>query len=218
MSRFKLLPHWCFTATLPAFYDTESGTAIEQTARLHGVVESLINDYNKYVDEINKTINEFIESSDKDFECFTNKIIKICHDYIKMIDEKIKMQDSVIADAVNYMKTNLGTTLTEVIRSMRDSGELNEYVLSAFDDVVDRLTSLETFKTNTETKLTELDTFKTNSEIRLNDLETFNTNQETLNTNHDDRISSLESIHSYGVYDESNESLTFVFDEKEGEL
>ena len=34
MTRFKGLPHWCMTGRGPAFYDTESATAIEMVAKL----------------------------------------------------------------------------------------------------------------------------------------------------------------------------------------
>ena len=55
----KPLPKWVLTNEYPAFYDTESVTAIEMVAKLYGKMEELITTYNEFVDEINKTIADF---------------------------------------------------------------------------------------------------------------------------------------------------------------
>lgn len=49
----KKLPHWVVNDNRPAFYDTESATAIEQTAKLYGAMSEVI-------DEVNKKIEEFM--------------------------------------------------------------------------------------------------------------------------------------------------------------
>ena len=71
----KKLPHWCITDIFPAFYDFESLTSIEQTARLYAAMQGIIEGCNKYSEELNKTIEEFINTFDNSvFE----KQIKTC--------------------------------------------------------------------------------------------------------------------------------------------
>lgn len=141
--KIKLLPHWCLTGTRPAFYDTESATAVEQTAKLYGVINEIIDGYNKTVDELNTTITEFIESTNNDQEEFKEHIDKIVHDYIEMLDEKIKLQDKEIAEAVSFMKDNLSESVNQVVQEMVENGEIDEAILSAMGTLESRVTTLE---------------------------------------------------------------------------
>lgn len=125
IDRIKLLPHWCITDKHPAFYDTESVTVIEQTARLYAAMRTLQEDYNKYVDEVNKVIEEFINTSNADQEEFENKITTIVHNYIEMLDEKIKIQDKEIEEFGLYMKNNIESTANGLIKEMLASGEID---------------------------------------------------------------------------------------------
>lgn len=128
----KPLPHWCMTGEHPAFYDTESRTTIQMVARLYSKMEELIEDYNGYIDNINDAITEFEESTDQkitEFEETINGIIdeftetingKIADQNLEIetfegtVNGKIADQDLVIADAVNYMKTNLNQIVTDL--------------------------------------------------------------------------------------------------------
>ena len=152
MTRFKGLPHWCMTGTRPAFYDTESATAIEMVAKLYGSYSELVEDYNKYVDEINKAILEFETGVISDTTTFKETITKIVHDYIKMIDDKVKIQDDTIADAVSYMKSNIVYAITETVEEMKTSGELAEIVVDGFNDLVARVTTTEETITSVDAK------------------------------------------------------------------
>lgn len=148
--RIKLLPHWCITETSPAFYDTESKTAVGQTAKLYAAMRELQEDYNNYVNETNAVITDFIHNVNADQEEFINSINKIMHDYIAMLDEKIKMQDSVIADAVQYMKTNLNNSINELLTDMQEQGKLNALILKSFNELGSRVDKLEDIIPNYE--------------------------------------------------------------------
>lgn len=128
----KLLPHWVLTDNHPAFYDTESRTAIQMVARLYGKMQELIEDYNTYIDQINQIITDFEEDFNSGVEEFKEEINGIISDFTATINEKvagqdlaietfesyvngqIASQDEVIADAVNYMKTNLTQIVTDL--------------------------------------------------------------------------------------------------------
>lgn len=164
----KLLPHWCLTDEHPAFYDTESKTAIQMVARLYGKMEELITDYNNFIDDINDAIQDFESSINQDFSTFQETINGIVNDFIieingKIADQnleistfegivngKIADQDLVIADAVNYMKTNLNEIVTQLftqeiqnrdilitlgINYDEDTEELNVGLIPVVEDV-----------------------------------------------------------------------------------
>lgn len=140
----KHLPHWVLTDTLPAFYDCESATAIQQTAKLYGKIQELITIYNDFVRDVNRYITEFEDGIIKDFNCFQNCVIKTMNDYIESIDTKINLQDlniankfdeqdQIIADAVKYMKENLVSTVTTLFNNAVRNGDITATLLETYD-------------------------------------------------------------------------------------
>lgn len=132
----KHLPHWVLTDPQPAFYDCESATAIQQTAKIYAKIQELTTIYNDFVRDVNRYITEFEEGIIKDFNCFQNCVIKTMNDYIETIDTKINLQDLNIAnkfneqdtkidDAIQYMKNNIVATTTNIINQAIENGDLN---------------------------------------------------------------------------------------------
>ena len=63
----KKLPHWVITNKKPGFYDTDSGSTIEQTAQVYRKMNELVVEYNAFVDETNKFIEElYIQESKRE--------------------------------------------------------------------------------------------------------------------------------------------------------
>lgn len=120
----RKLPHWVITNRKPAFYDSESATAIEQTARLYGKMQELIDEYNSFVDTINKEIDIFMSSTRQNITEFKMSMEQKFSDFVKLVELKIDTQDQVIAEAVDYMKTNLPTTLNELLLELFESGRV----------------------------------------------------------------------------------------------
>lgn len=121
MSRINVLPNWMLPDSIPSVYDTQSGSFQEMVAKVYGAMRELQLDYKSFVNEINKSITEFTESTDQDQEKFKENIIKIIHDYIKMIDEKIKMQDLKI-------EKELAGAIEELLNELVKSGELENII------------------------------------------------------------------------------------------
>ena len=119
------LPFWVLTDLQPAFYDSESGTVLQQLSRMYPKIQEVIDRYNDFVREINRYIDEFENGIIADFECFKNCIIKTMNDYIESIDTKINLQDMDIQNAINYMKDNIVATTTNVINQAIENGSLN---------------------------------------------------------------------------------------------
>ena len=137
-----ILPLWRLTDRYPSFYDSESGTAIEQTAKVYAAMRELQEDYNTMVSELNTKINEYEEGNSQDLVEFKSSIYKIIHDYIKMLDTKIKLQDleideqtKTINEAIVYIKENLLTYIRNVVDEMKENNEFSDVVLQALEDL-----------------------------------------------------------------------------------
>ena len=105
MPRFRPLPHWVLTDSFPAFYDTESATAIEQTARLYAAMQKLIDDYNLFVDQVNEEIKKFECGTHKDMGRFKKRITDMFYQFRRYIENYMQGQDSYIKTAVEDFET-----------------------------------------------------------------------------------------------------------------
>lgn len=132
----QLLPTWTLTDRHPAFFDGESGSVIEATARVYAAVNNLITEYNTFAENANKIMNEFQNTTKEEQECFKRCITELIEKYIKSIDIKIskqdltisnaiKNQDKTVADAVEYMKNNITETATSIINEKIANGTFN---------------------------------------------------------------------------------------------
>lgn len=84
------LPNWRLTSKYPAFYDSESGSSIEQTAKVYAAMQELIKEYNQFVEDTNKNINEFVGETNEDFEVFASALRQEFQDFIDIVDLKLK--------------------------------------------------------------------------------------------------------------------------------
>ena len=91
------LPNWIFANKFPAVYDFESLTVIDQTARLYGTVNGLIEEFNKTV-ELLKTYAEQETESREEFEL---KITKVIMEFMCDWNEKIGDLNTIVVTAIN---------------------------------------------------------------------------------------------------------------------
>lgn len=149
---FKLshLPHWVITDVHPAFYDTESATAVQQTAKLYGKMQELITIYNEFVQQVNIYIDQFEKGIIKDFDCFKNCVVDTMDKYIQSIDQKIELQNSTIAtefqnqndeiqNAVDYMKNNLVYTVNSLFTQAILDGSIKANLHIEYDETNESL-------------------------------------------------------------------------------
>ena len=137
MNRYHIrpLPYWVLTDLQPAFYESESGTVLQQLSRIYPKIQEVIDRYNDFVREVNRYIDEFENGIIKDFNCFKNCIIKTMNDYIESIDMKLYAQDTNISnrlneqdedisEAIDYMKDNLTQTITNLFNEALTNGDI----------------------------------------------------------------------------------------------
>lgn len=136
----KPLPHWVLADAFPAVYDTESVTAISMVAKLYGKIEELIADYNEFVDDVNRYVEQFEQGMIKDFEEFKSCVMDTMSDFIKTIDMKIVQQDKEIADAIAYMKDNIVATTTQLFNEALAKGDITAELAENYDSTNEELT------------------------------------------------------------------------------
>lgn len=73
MSRIPLLPLWVLPS-VTSVYDLESSTVSEMVPKVYGAMRNLIEDYNKFAEEINQTILTFTGSSNEEIANFKQTI------------------------------------------------------------------------------------------------------------------------------------------------
>lgn len=143
-NKIEMLPKWCITNTNPAFYETESATAIEQTAKLYGKVNEMINAYNEFVGNVETLIEEFETSVTTDMETFKVGIRQEFQDFIDVVNLAIGNQNTEISEAINYMETNLVQSATNVINQNIREGNIT--FETVYDPDTENLTLITTIK------------------------------------------------------------------------
>lgn len=87
----NFLPPWIETGIQPAFYDKESGTVLQQTARMYAKVNELVESVNHQ----NTTIDEFIETITHDF----NDLHDYVYDYFANLNVQVEINNKLEAMA-----------------------------------------------------------------------------------------------------------------------
>lgn len=128
MGKLNILPILKF----PCTYDNESKNCVEMTVKVYNAMRELQIDYEKFIHGQVKY--------QKDFE---HRIVKIMRDYITSIDMQMDKQNLDVSNAVEYMTTNLSQSITELLNEMKNNGELDEAITSVFDDISNRVNTLE---------------------------------------------------------------------------
>ena len=142
------LPKWVLPDKFPSIYESESATALEMTSKLYGSMGELVNDYNAFVERIEKLANQFEEDTNSDVELFKIALRQEFQDFIDIIELKIKSQDKNIKEtttdqnrrideSIQYIRNHLSETVNNTIDQMRENGELYEDILGAFEEVKD---------------------------------------------------------------------------------
>lgn len=85
--------------------------------------------FNTFVSEINKKLSDMELQFNSDYSTFVNtiesRLTQFETELNNTIDTRLDGQDSVINDAVHYMKTNLKITVENVVNEMLEAGELS---------------------------------------------------------------------------------------------
>ena len=107
------LPKWVLANPFPAIHDFESLTVIEQTARIYGAMNSLIEEYNKFADTVNGQLSTFTESEQKSREEFEQEITKVMREFVCRMEK--------------HWVVNMETTARDIINEAIEAGRMLIY-------------------------------------------------------------------------------------------
>lgn len=122
----EFLPPWVETGLQPAFYDKESGTVLQQTARMYARVNMLIRMFNKLSKQTKETVEDYINRF--------NELYDYVHDYFDNLDvqEEINNKLDAMAEAgtlqeiiTAYIQANVAWTFDSVA-DMKEATNLIE--------------------------------------------------------------------------------------------
>lgn len=108
------LPKWVLVNPFPAIHDFESLTVIEQTARIYGAMNALIEEYNSFADSVNKNLSEFTKSEENSREEFELKITKVMREFICSMEQKYYDLNVLATTLINEAIQAGKITVTEV--------------------------------------------------------------------------------------------------------
>lgn len=121
MKEINVLPRIIVPDSIPSAYDVTSMNAIEQTGKVYAAVRELQEYFNSFMSEINQAMTDFQNGVLSDQNSFEEQLTKIIHDYIHLIDEKIKMQDLKI-------EHELAGAIEELLNELVNKGELENII------------------------------------------------------------------------------------------
>lgn len=105
----QLLPKWVLLNTYPAVYDFESLTATEQTARVYGAMQTLIEEYNKFADSVNTALGTFTESETEARAEFETNVTKVYRQFVCQMEDYLRINLDSTAERVFVEGMNNGT-------------------------------------------------------------------------------------------------------------
>ena len=111
-----LLPKWHLHGNRPTFYDTDAVTMLELASTLHGSMNTLIDDYNKFVDNVNETISELMKATEQDQEVFKTAIRQEFQDFIDIVNLKVAKMENDLEFTIKNMNAITEEIVNEAIR------------------------------------------------------------------------------------------------------
>lgn len=83
------LPIWNYPGKRPAFQDTESLTVLEASAKVYATLNEMIDDYNKFYEEVTKEFNELSEATSEEIQNFKDNVEERLCEKFHEIDERL---------------------------------------------------------------------------------------------------------------------------------
>ena len=118
----EFLPPWVETGLQPAFYDKESGTVLQQTARMYARVNMLIRMFNKLSKQTKDEVERFETQVNEDMTQYKQDINETVANYIEQFNE--------LHDYVHDYFDNLDVQeeINNKLEGMYEDGRLEELI------------------------------------------------------------------------------------------
>lgn len=114
-----LLPKWHLHGNRPTFYDGDAVTMLELASTLHASMNSVIEEYNKLEESVNKSVSEFMAGEVKNREEFEVGLRQEFQDFIDIVNLKYTEMELILNNAVTNMEDITRDTVNEAIEAGR---------------------------------------------------------------------------------------------------
>lgn len=122
----EFLPPWVETGLQPAFYDKESGTVLQQVARMYAKVNWLIRMFNEFSKDTTDFVNNFVDETNTEIARFENAT-----------DEEIARFEHDTTETVNDYIARF-VALKEFVDDYFDNLDVQEEINNKLDDMLDQ--------------------------------------------------------------------------------
>ena len=137
------LPPWVETGLQPAFYDAESGTVLQQTARMYSKVNQLTRHFNEFSADVTNEVNTFETTVNNEIDAFEKNVNDVVDDYI----DKFNALHDYVYDYFDNL--DVQEEINNKLDDMLEAGTLQEIIdeylqikgVLSFDDVADMVAS-----------------------------------------------------------------------------
>lgn len=93
----------------PSIYELQSATNTEMVAKLHGAMNNLITNYNKFVEDISTELETFSGSTSTEIQIFTQSVEKRINDQFNELNAQfLKLQADLREYAAQYLESVQG--------------------------------------------------------------------------------------------------------------
>lgn len=125
-----VLPPWVETGLQPAFYDLESGTVLQQTARMYAKVRELTEAFNTFSENVTNEINTFERNTNDEIERFEGVVNDTVEEYIEKFND--------LHDYVEDYFDNLDVQeeINNKLDAMAEAGTLDAIAARYFNHIV----------------------------------------------------------------------------------
>ena len=128
-----ILPPWVETGLQPAFYDLESGTVLQQTARMYAKVRELNDAFNQFSEDVSTEINNFERETNTEIERFeqaTNDEIERFEGVVNdTVEEYIKKFNELHDYVEDYFENlDVQEEINNKLDEMAEDGTLQEII------------------------------------------------------------------------------------------
>lgn len=122
-----VLPPWVETGLQPAFYDLESGTVLQQTARMYAKVRELGVAFNTFTENVTNEVNSFENNVNETVADYIEKFNQL-HDYVHDYFDNLDVQEEINNKLDDMAESG---ELTEIIAQYLSLGAVNGYATLA---------------------------------------------------------------------------------------
>lgn len=142
----EVLPPWVETGLQPAFYDLESGTVLQQTARMYAKVRELNEAFNTFSTNVTNEINQFEQDTNDEIERFENATNDEIERFEGATNDEIERFEGVVNDTVEEYIGKFNE-LHDYVEDYFENLDVQEEINNKLDDMVEQGTLQEIITT-----------------------------------------------------------------------